>query len=255
MPKREVAPPVKPRPARRPAKRPGRRPPAPRGSALLRYSIVGLWAAMLVGAVPPVRALALLCFDAFAATSVRVGGSVVEAIATSRRGEEHRSLIAGYAARYRIPLELARAIDEAAAREGIDPELGFRLVRVESGFKQRAVSSAGALGYTQLMPATAAGMQPGITEEQIFDRDTNLRLGFRYLRWLLKTYDGRVEEALHAYNRGPGTVDRIRARGGDPANGYADRVLGRNRPEAYRGNGFVSDRMLHAESWHPAPSP
>ena len=36
-----------------------------------------------------------------------------------------------------------------------------------------------------------------------------------------------IEEALHAYNRGPGTVDRIRADGGDPANGYADRVLGR----------------------------
>lgn len=210
---------------------------------------------MLIGAVPPIRALAMLCWDAFAVASVRVGGSVVEAIATSRRGEEHRDLIAEYAARYGIPVELARAIDEAAAQEGIDPELAFRLVRVESGFRQRAVSSAGALGYTQLMPATAAGMQPGITREEIFDRDTNLRLGFRYLSWLLKTYDGQVEEALHAYNRGPGTVARIRARGGDPANGYADRVLGRNRPEPYRGNGFVPDRMLHAETWHQAPNP
>jgi soluble lytic murein transglycosylase-like protein len=69
-------------------------------------------------------------------------------------------------------------------------------------------------------------MQPGITREQIFERDTNLRLGFRYLRWLLKQYRGNREEALHAYNRGPGTVSRIRARGGDPANGYAEMVLG-----------------------------
>jgi soluble lytic murein transglycosylase-like protein len=61
------------------------------------------------------------------------------------------------------------------------------------------------------MPATAASLEPGIEREQIFEREINLRLGFRYLRWLLKVYDGNVEVALHAYNRGPGTVDRIRA--------------------------------------------
>src|SRR5690606_29606262 len=102
---------------------------------------------------------------------------------------------------------------------------------------EQAVSSAGALGLTQLMPATAASLQPGITREQIFERHTNLRLGLRYLRWLLDVYDGDVEEALHAYNRGPGTVARLRAQGEDPANGYADLILhGRDTP-SYTGNG------------------
>src|SRR5690606_39516452 len=92
---------------------------------------------------------------------------------------------------------------------------------------------------TQLWPVTAEELHPGVTPESVFDRDTNLRLGFRYLRWLLEVYDGEIDEALHAYNRGPGTVDRTRAEGKDPANGFADRVLGRNRPEPYVGTGLL----------------
>ncbi|HEV2132017.1 MAG TPA: lytic transglycosylase domain-containing protein [Longimicrobiaceae bacterium] len=152
-----------------------------------------------------------------------------------------------YAVRYGIPLDLAAAIERAALAEGIDPDLGFRLVRVESGFRERAVSSAGARGLTQLMPATAESLLPGITPEQIFDRDTNLRLGFRYLRWLLRVHDGNLAEALHAYNRGPGTVARIRAAGGDPANGYAEQVLrGAHSRLPYRGNGFAPALPLPA---------
>ena len=152
----------------------------------------------------------------------------------------HLREAADNAEKYGISPELAAAIAHAARSEGIDPELAFRLVRVESDFRERAVSPVGARGLTQLMPATAAELQPGITTEQIFERDTNLRLGFRYLRWLLKVYDGDVEEALHAYNRGPGTVKRVRDRGGDPANGYADRVLGRRgSAERYQGQGFI----------------
>jgi len=240
------------KPTRRPAaprpggRKGGRLPPA-HGVAWLRISLVVLWAAMLIGAVPPARAVALLAVGRFTEASVRVGGTVVEAIATSRRAEEHRELVLGYAERYGIPVELARAIDRAAAKEGIDPELAFRLVKVESEFRQRAVSEVGAIGFTQLMPATAAWLEPGITPEEIFDREKNLRLGFRYLRWLLMTYDGHIEEALHAYNRGPGTVARIRAAGGDPANGFADRVLRRGHPEPYRGTGLLPDPALHAE--------
>lgn len=166
--------------------------------------------------------------------------AVVEATQAGRYAAARSSGLLGYSLRYGISFELASAIEHAAIEQGIDPDLAFRLVRVESQFKERAVSPVGALGLTQLMPATAAEMQPGITREEIFDRDTNLRLGFRYFRWLLKLYKGDVEEALHAYNRGPGTVARIRAAGGDPANGYADHVLrgGRTRP-AYRGNGLT----------------
>ncbi len=144
----------------------------------------------------------------------------------SRREAARRERAEEFAVLYEIPADVAADIFEAAEEEGIDPDLAFRLVRVESAFRQDAVSHAGALGLTQLMPGTAAELRPGITREEILDRRTNLRLGFRYLRTLLGVYHGDLPEALHAYNRGMGTVSRIRAAGGDPANGYADLVLG-----------------------------
>jgi hypothetical protein len=128
--------------------------------------------------------------------------------------------------RYRIGADLAMAIEEIALSENVDPNIAFELVRVESRFNGRAVSSVGALGYTQLMPATARLLQPGITREQIFDRDTNLRLGFRFFRHMLDYYKGDVRLALLAYNRGPVTVDRLLEAGVDPGNGYASMIMG-----------------------------
>lgn len=125
---------------------------------------------------------------------------------------------------YRIPGDLASSIYDIAVSEGIDPQLAFSLVRVESDFTGRAISSAGAVGLTQVMPSTAFWMQPGIEYNQLFDRDTNLRLGFRYLRMMLEQYDGNLHLALLAYNRGPGRVDEILSSGGDPSNGYSSSV-------------------------------
>jgi soluble lytic murein transglycosylase-like protein len=125
---------------------------------------------------------------------------------------------------YRIPADLAGAIYDIAISEGVDPALAFSLVRVESGFTRRAVSSAGAVGLTQVMPSTAFWLQPGLTRDDLFERDTNLRLGFRYLRMMLEQYQGDLHLALLAYNRGPGRVDDILRAGGDPSNGYALRV-------------------------------
>lgn len=121
----------------------------------------------------------------------------------------------------RIPADLAAAIYDVAVSEGIDPALAFSLVRVESGFTRSAVSSAGAVGFTQVMPSTAFWLQPGLTYNDLFERDTNLRLGFRYLRMLIEQYGGDLHLALLAYNRGPGRVDDILRIGGDPSNGYS----------------------------------
>jgi soluble lytic murein transglycosylase-like protein len=193
---------------------------------------LALWLAfvvLVVAVLPPLRNAAGALKNA-----------LYVAVEASRAPEANRMAGIRYALRYGISFELASDIWAIAREEGIDPDLAFRVVRVESRFHERAVSPAGALGLAQLMPATAAELQPGISREEIFDRRTNLRLGFRYLRWLLDVYDGDVTEALHAYNRGPGTVARIRAAGGDPANGYADLVLGRRTGDLYRGTGFWS---------------
>lgn len=137
--------------------------------------------------------------------------------------------IMDFSRRYRIPADLATAINDIALAEGVAPELAFRLVQMESGFNRRAVSPKGAVGFAQLMPATAFELDPSLEYRDLFDRDTNLRLGFRYLRWLIDRYDGDLRLALLAYNRGPGTVDSIRRVGGDPANGYARSIIEESR--------------------------
>jgi soluble lytic murein transglycosylase-like protein len=147
------------------------------------------------------------------------------------------SAIVDHSARYRIPADLATAIYDIAMTEGVDPALAFSLIRVESGFTRRAVSSAGAVGYTQVMPSTAFWLQPGLGREDLFERDTNLRLGFRYLRMMIDQYNGDLHLALLAYNRGPGRVDEILRAGGNPANGYSLNVrsgLAAARPSAFR---------------------
>jgi soluble lytic murein transglycosylase-like protein len=130
-----------------------------------------------------------------------------------------------YSRRYAIPADLAASISDIALSEGIAPAIAFQLVKVESGFYRRAISPVGAVGLAQLMPPTAFELDPTLRYADLFDRETNLRLGFRYLRQMIDKYDGDLRLALLAYNRGPGTVDNILREGGDPANGYERAVM------------------------------
>jgi soluble lytic murein transglycosylase-like protein len=142
--------------------------------------------------------------------------------------------ILAFSSRYRVSADIAALVYDIALAEGIQPELAFRLVRVESQFNENATSPVGAVGLTLLMPATAGYFQKGITKKQLYDRETNLRIGFRYLRTLINEYDGNLKLALLVYNRGPVAVERARAAGLDPANGYDRMVAG-----GYRGSGVV----------------
>jgi soluble lytic murein transglycosylase-like protein len=128
-------------------------------------------------------------------------------------------------ARHDIPADLASDIYEIALAEGIEPKLAFSLVRVESSFAHKAVSSAGAVGLTQVMPSTAFWLDPKLGYQDLFEGRTNLRLGFRYLRQMIELYGGDLDLALLAYNRGPGRVDRIIRAGVNPSNGYDRAVL------------------------------
>lgn len=153
--------------------------------------------------------------------------------------ERHESLnrwhrIYSFSTRYRIKPDLSRRIYDAAITAGIEPELGFRLVRVESVFDTKAVSPVGALGLTQLMPSTARVFEPNVTREDLLTADVNLRIGFRYLRGLIREYDGDLKLALLVYNRGPAAVGRAMAMGKSPANGYETIVT-----KGYRGRGTL----------------
>lgn len=143
--------------------------------------------------------------------------------------------IYNYSRRFRISSELSAAIYDAAVVEGIDPALAYPLVRLESRFNEKAVSPVGAVGLTQLMVPTARAYVPGVTREDLYDRDLNLTIGFRHLRGLIKTY-GSVQLALLVYNRGGEAVALDRELGLDPSNGYDRIVL-----KGYRGKGILND--------------
>jgi hypothetical protein len=125
-----------------------------------------------------------------------------------------------------IPADLTEMIYDIAVFEDLDPELAFRLVKVESGFRRNAVSPKGAVGLTQILPSTARWLDPSVRREDLLEAQTNLHLGFRYLRYLLDEYRGDVRLALLAYNRGPTTVASLLALGLNPSNGYARAVCG-----------------------------
>ena len=115
----------------------------------------------------------------------------------------------------------AGAIDAAAGKAGVDPRLLAAITQAESGFNPGALSGAGAVGLTQLMPGTASGLGVDPT-----DPVANLAGGARYLAGQLDSF-GRVDLAVAAYNAGPGAV---RQAGGVPdypeTQAYVRRVLG-----------------------------
>lgn len=110
-------------------------------------------------------------------------------------------------------------VGAAAARHRLDPKLIHALVAVESAYRPRAVSAAGAGGLTQLMPATAREL--GVADR--FDARANLFGGADYLARQLVRF-GDVRLALAAYNAGPARVARL---GRIPAIAETETYVGR----------------------------
>lgn len=95
-------------------------------------------------------------------------------------------------------------IQEAAEAYNLPFSFIKAVIRVESAFNPRAVSSAGAEGLMQLMPSTARGL--GVSDS--FDPRQNIFGGSLYLRQLSDRYNGDINLVLAAYNAGPGAVAR-----------------------------------------------
>ena len=105
-----------------------------------------------------------------------------------------------------VPNEMTAYVQDAARTHGVDPRLVAAVARRESAWNANAVSSVGACGIMQLMPATAKYL--GVTN--IMDPRENIFAGTRYLRTLLDTFHGDLDLTLAAYNAGPGAVAKHR---------------------------------------------
>jgi len=109
-----------------------------------------------------------------------------------------------------------------AAEQGLDVDFVHAVIKAESAYNRYAVSKAGAQGLMQLMPATAAAY--GVKD--VFDPEDNIRGGVKFLKVLLKLYDGSLKKTLAAYNAGQEAVKKY---GGIPpyaeTRTYISRVL------------------------------
>lgn len=94
--------------------------------------------------------------------------------------------------------------------KSIDPYVVLALIRQESAFNPTARSVAGARGLMQIMPATGRSLQRNLTIRQLYNTQTNLRLGIRYFKRLTNLYDGNLVLSLAAYNAGQGNVNSWR---------------------------------------------
>lgn len=132
-----------------------------------------------------------------------------------------------------VPAPRMQSLQEMAGRHGTDilratigtrvsPALVLAVIGIESGGRAEAVSSAGAVGLMQLIPATAERF--GVTDSR--DPAQNIRGGVAYLDWLLKEFASDPVMALAAYNAGEGAV---RKNGGVPpyaeTRAYVPKVL------------------------------
>lgn len=142
-----------------------------------------------------------------------------------------------------FPAELEPYFQEASSEYGIDETLLKAVARAESNFNAGAVSSAGAIGIMQLMPATASSL--GVSNP--YDARQNIMGGAKYLSSLLAKYNQNISLALAAYNAGSGNVDKY---GGIPpfteTQNYVNRIL------AYMGEGTDGTYTVYASADNPA---
>jgi soluble lytic murein transglycosylase-like protein len=116
---------------------------------------------------------------------------------------------------------LEQIVQDRAVEHGLDPRLVRAVVKTESAWNPAAVSSKGAEGLMQLIPATAERFNV----QDVFNPVDNVEGGVRYLHELLARYDGDLAKSLAAYYAGEKRIDRAGGVPRDPATeAYVRRV-------------------------------
>ena len=97
--------------------------------------------------------------------------------------------------------DVRRLVVEEAMNSHVPPSLAMAVAKVESDFQPKALSTAGARGVMQIMPATAMG-EYGIGADELWNARLNVQLGIDFLGQLIARYGGRWDLALSHYNGG-----------------------------------------------------
>jgi soluble lytic murein transglycosylase-like protein len=148
--------------------------------------------------IPPLSALFLLALSC-AALGSSPEGKAADGLATPPPGK----------ARAVDKRTLKTMIDRVAQQQGVDRHLVHAVISAESGYDPTAVSTAGAIGLMQVMPATAADYGVA-SSDALFDPETNVKVGTRHLKRLISKYRS-VGRAVIAYNAGEGALEANRA--------------------------------------------
>lgn len=110
------------------------------------------------------------------------------------------------------PIEYSEYVEKYSEENGLDKYLVYAIIKAESNFDSHVTSSSNAKGLMQLMEETAIERSNIIDEETIeshdlYDPETNIKLGTSYYSYLLNLYNGNNVLALTAYNAGLGNVE------------------------------------------------
>ena len=109
---------------------------------------------------------------------------------------------------YIYPLKYFDIVKEQSSKNGIDAYLVMAVIKTESAFNPYVMSYKEAKGLMQIMDSTANDFNKENSNINLFDEDTNITYGCKYLSHLISKYDGNYYLAICAYNAGMGNVDR-----------------------------------------------
>ncbi len=116
------------------------------------------------------------------------------------------------ALRITYPKKYEEYVDKYATENELDPLLIYAVIKAESNFNPNVVSSSKAIGLMQLLEATAKEQAEKVGETiqsaaDLYDPETNIKLGCAYFAELLQLYNGNLALAMAAYNAGFGNVN------------------------------------------------
>lgn len=110
------------------------------------------------------------------------------------------------------PIKYEEYVEKYASQNGLDKYMVYAIIKTESNFKADVKSESNAIGLMQLLESTAVERanyidEKNVTEEELYEPETNIKLGTDYYAYLLNHYAGNNVLALVAYNAGMGNVD------------------------------------------------